>query len=783
MIHFGLVFKKKILAPLVVAVGMILISNPEICWGFTNQVKLQIDDLTVTNFKTGRKVVSYFGNASGSQDIEYVPTVGTGTPGRFFTVKNGSAISCSKLENGQLKYESNFYFVDDRSGRIPESSDDLYPKTSFVHTSGCAYQEINQVPYLFIHESWGNSTPKYKEQILYKCRVDYENKLLRIEGAMVVADSISNWPVAADGTPYNKVQEISGGQIIGDWIYSCEWSYSTTDTPTCHVFVTNINDCTNPGKHRPTHRKYLNANANKLPFLNNQGIVCINQRWFLTRNPYGAGVYEVAIKEDATGAITKIELLGEIRGEKPMEEEGCTAFEGDLIYFYCEDPLYSAYRVSLTAKVRKELVEIPLDTFKGCQSDYDDLRVYCKAQEIPRVISNGKLKFLAENTGESNSYPEYLICYGDSKLTTPNYSGKELQEIESATLSGKINYQLELPGVKYFDDFSNEKTLANYEINDLGDVSAPSNWKIFENMLYQTSNIYGPTSSGTQFPYERGTHLILKGVYDEDWELVTDFKAEDNDGLGLVFGYQDRENFYWVEWDRQTAKLGFCKSVGQRDNGTVIAQVTNFPYLEGVWYNLKIKKQASRYQIYVNDQLILKAQDSTFNTGRVGLLSRGMSGIRYDNFAITPSIGSHLKIYSKDEGYAEQNIIKPRIYLQNIGKETIANFDLYYYFTAEAGKIPVVDAYYTPGCTTTLLDLKNGNYCVRYRFVGINLKPGQYYPDQLGNVVGIHYTDWSKLNKTDDYSNPGSESWNETSRIQSYFWNDETEMNELPVLP
>src|SRR5690606_5397850 len=162
--------------------------------------------------------------------IEFVPTVGTSPTGRFITVKNGGTAIVSKMVDGLITFESNFTFEDSRSGKISGSTDDVFPKTSFVHTSGLAYKEISRTAYVFIHESWGNTT-LYKEQILYKCRVDYANKKLKIEGAMVVTDSDDNWPVAQDSTPFNTVEEISGGVIVGDWMYSVEWSYDATETP------------------------------------------------------------------------------------------------------------------------------------------------------------------------------------------------------------------------------------------------------------------------------------------------------------------------------------------------------------------------------------------------------------------------------------------------------------------------------------------------------------------------------------------------------------------------
>lgn len=125
----------------------------------------------------------------------------------------------------------------------------------------------------------------------------------------------------------------------------------------------------------------------------------------------------------------------------------------------------------------------------------------------------------------------------------------------------------------------------------MGTISGPSNWNIANGYLNQTSNIYGPTTKGTQYPYERGTHLVLNNEYNTDWDLSTKVNAGDNDGIGLVFGYQDSQNFYALERDMQTAKLGFWKSVNQTDTGTVIGEVTGYPYAMNTWYTLKVGKR------------------------------------------------------------------------------------------------------------------------------------------------------------------------------------------------
>jgi hypothetical protein len=618
--------------------------------GFTSSKSLTVDDLTVSNFATGRKVVTPFGYTSGIQDVEYVPTVGTAPVGRFFTVLNGKTIKSSKVVNGKLEYESEFLFKDDRSGAIPGSNGDAYPKTSFSHTSGISYKDIGGVPYVFIHESWGNSNPKYKDEVLYKCRIDYANKLLRIEGAMVVASSASGWPVAQDGKPFNTVQEISGGDIVGDWMYSIEWSYSTSDTPTTHVFKTNINDCTNPGTLRPRHVQYATTSVNELPFMLNQGIKNVNGRWFITRNPNGSGLYEIKIKEDTAGNITGVDYVGQIAGERNLEEEGIAAYEGDIIYFYNNFlEKYPAYRVALTAKLRKERIEVPVTRFVGAQDDYDDVRVYQGNTEIPRVITGGKLVFLADNSGQAptNPFPKYTVKYGNAALPAPSYPAADISAINSSAVTGSVTASL-TETFGYTDDFSKNTTLSQYKVYDLGDNSGPSNWSISGGTLNQGSNLHGPLDKGVSYPNERGTHLILDREYDGDWDLSVKVKATDDDGIGLVFGQQDSANFYALEWDKQYAGLAFWKSVNQANTGTVIAEADGYGYSTNTWYTLMVQKRGNAYSFYVNGVLKLQGADAAFPAGRVGLLSRGSTGLSFDDFSITPIGASYADDFSAD---------------------------------------------------------------------------------------------------------------------------------------
>ncbi len=149
------------------------------------------------------------------------------------------------------------------------------------------------------------------------------------------------------------------------------------------------------------------------------------------------------------------------------------------------------------------------------------------------------------------------------------------------------------------------------------------------------------------------------------------------------------------------------------------------------------------------------------------LIGTIFSAFTASSYAKTVNPTTNLKVFIKDEGFHEKNIVKPRIYIENNGRRVVKNVEVFYYFTIENHKNPVLENYYTPGGQVTLKKLSNRDYCVSYRFRNINLKPGEAYPNRDGFIIGIHYSDWSEMNKNNDYSNPNSPNWQLTRKVKA----------------
>jgi len=122
-------------------------------------------------------------------------------------------------------------------------------------------------------------------------------------------------------------------------------------------------------------------------------------------------------------------------------------------------------------------------------------------------------------------------------------------------------------------------------------------------------------------------------------------------------------------------------------------------------------------------------------------------------FAEMASATISVRVYSIDEAYEEPPLSKPRIYIENNGTESISDFYYYYFFTVEDGKVPEINPYYNPDASVTLNHIDGLNYLVKYDFTGKTLQPGQVLPNTSGNCLGIHYPDWSYIDKSNDFSN------------------------------
>ena len=101
------------------------------------------------------------------------------------------------------------------------------------------------------------------------------------------------------------------------------------------------------------------------------------------------------------------------------------------------------------------------------------------------------------------------------------------------------------------DGFTNN-VLQGWTVVDEGTLAAPSKWLEGAGRLIQLSDIYGPNANATD--HRKGTYLYWNDPQALVWSNYTfsvTFNNSDDDGVGVLFRYQNPSNYYKVDLDSQ----------------------------------------------------------------------------------------------------------------------------------------------------------------------------------------------------------------------------------------
>lgn len=235
-------------------------------------------------------------------------------------------------------------------------------------------------------------------------------------------------------------------------------------------------------------------------------------------------------------------------------------------------------------------------------------------------------------TIEATSYSPYLDQY-----KTDWQNQFEFKNVELGTPDSKVKK----PRYLFSDDFSLEKKREDTELNngwtvvDEGKIDGPSKWSVVNGEVVQSSNIYGPNvpavdnRKGTFAYYDRGNSLNWT-----DYTFSATLRATDNDGTGLMFRYQDPENYYKLELDNQRKFSKLFKVVDGVE--TTLAHVAEPGYTPGTKFDIEIKVVGNQIQVFRDGIDLFGGPiiDDSHSSGTVALYSWGNQSNYYDDVIV-----------------------------------------------------------------------------------------------------------------------------------------------------
>jgi hypothetical protein len=182
------------------------------------------------------------------------------------------------------------------------------------------------------------------------------------------------------------------------------------------------------------------------------------------------------------------------------------------------------------------------------------------------------------------------------------------------------------------DDFE-DGDMAGWNTLDEAGTNGPSAWAVSGGWLVQSSNMSGggdETRRGTIAFYDTPTALAW-----QDYRFVTTARNSDNDGIGVVFRYQDADNFYrldldneWSTWRRLSVMHAGVETTIAVEDGLGFTQNVNFP--------IEIEVRGNAINVMRNGRAMFggTVYNDALDHGTVGLYSWGSTSVYFDNVTV-----------------------------------------------------------------------------------------------------------------------------------------------------
>lgn len=151
--------------------------------------------------------------------------------------------------------------------------------------------------------------------------------------------------------------------------------------------------------------------------------------------------------------------------------------------------------------------------------------------------------------------------------------------------------------------------------------------------LVQGSNIYAPPTAASELS-KLGTYAYnVNGGTWTDYKTTLTIRSEDLDAVGLMFRYQDPDNYYRFTWNTRKNYRRLEKRVG----GTfTLLAADGVPYVQGQSYTLEIRAQGNMIEARIDGEVIFGGPiaDSSLTYGSIALYSWGNAGAYFDNVLV-----------------------------------------------------------------------------------------------------------------------------------------------------
>jgi hypothetical protein len=164
-----------------------------------------------------------------------------------------------------------------------------------------------------------------------------------------------------------------------------------------------------------------------------------------------------------------------------------------------------------------------------------------------------------------------------------------------------------------------------WTFRDEGDQDAPSQWTVTSGELRQTSNIHGGNAAA-DVPDKPGTSALAGDAAWTDYRLSVRLISDTDQAVGVIFRYQDADNYYRFSMDRARSYRRLIKKVA----GVVTTLWQDaVQFTVGREYALTLDCVGARVAGFLDGVPLFSVEDSSVGAGKIGLYCWSNTGARF----------------------------------------------------------------------------------------------------------------------------------------------------------
>ncbi|MEB3278558.1 MAG: calcium-binding protein [Lyngbya sp.] len=250
--------------------------------------------------------------------------------------------------------------------------------------------------------------------------------------------------------------------------------------------------------------------------------------------------------------------------------------------------------------------------------------------------------------------------------------------------------------VRFFEDFNDSGVLDSWTVVDEGEPDLEGNepeaadWQIENGALVQNNSVFSRQLSGggdaspeepwnsNWSPHGDGWRALRKGTFAfyedaeaenwRDYSVETNVFTPDDGGVGILFYYQDENNYYKLEIDAEERFVQLFKLVDGVE--TTIAR-TRDRYTSGEEFNLRVDIQDQEIQADLNGEAVFAYpyEDRDLTGGTFGLYTWNSEGVRFEDLTV---LDLSEELPSGSEGVELEGTDEDDLLVGTPGEDTIA---------------------------------------------------------------------------------------------------------------